>query len=82
MYREIITGDTFRILGTNDLWVATYLEGSYNLLKINSSGWIELTSPKFFKGFDTMEKLQKEIDGGFIYVGNVYRDDRFVKQYL
>jgi hypothetical protein len=82
MYREIITGDTFRILGTNDLWVATYLEGSYNLLKINSSGWIELTSPKFFNGFDTMEGLQNKLDGGFIYVGNVYRDDSFVKNYL
>lgn len=82
MYREIITGDTFRLLGTNDLWVATYLEGSYNLLKINSSGWIELTSPKFFKGFDTMESLQNKLDGGFIYVGNVYRDDSFVKEYL
>ena len=82
MYRDIIAGDTFRILGTNDLWVATYLEGSYNLLKINSSGWIELSSPKFFKGFDTMEEMQKEIDGGFIYLGNVYRDDEFVKNYL
>ena len=82
MYREIITGDTFRLLGTNDLWVATYLEGSYNLLKINSSGWIELASPKFFKGFATMNDLQNELDGGFIYVGNVYRDDSFVKEYL
>lgn len=82
MYREIITGDTFRLLGTNDLWVATYLEGSYNLLKINSSGWIELTSPKFFNGFATMNDLQNELDGGFIYVGNVYRDDSFVKEYL
>lgn len=82
MYRDIITGDTFRVLGTNDLWVATYLEGSYNLLKINSSGWIELSSPKFFKGFDTMEGLQNKLDGGFIYVGNVYRDDSFVKNYL
>ena len=82
MYRDIITGDTFRLLGTNDLWVATYLEGSYNLLKINSSGWIELNSPKFFKGFDTMEEMQKEIDGGFIYLGNVYRDDEFIKNYL
>lgn len=82
MYRDIITGDTFRLLGTNDLWVATYLEGSYNLLKINSSGWIELNSPKFFKGFDTMKEMQKEIDGGFIYLGNVYRDDEFVKNYL
>ena len=82
MYRDIITGDTFRVLGTNDLWVATYLEGSYNLLKINSSGWIELSSPKFFKGFDTMIDLQNELDGGFIYVGNVYRDDSFVKEYL
>lgn len=82
MYREIITGDTFRLLGTNDLWVATYLEGSYNLLKINSSGWIELSSPKFFKGFDTMKDLQSKLDGGFIYVGNVYRDDSFVKNYL
>lgn len=82
MYREIITGDTFRLLGTNDLWVATYLEGRYNLLKINSSGWIELTSPKFFIGFDTMKGLQNELDGGFIYVGNVYRDDSFVKEYL
>lgn len=82
MYRDVITGDTFRILGTNDLWVATYLEGSYNLLKINSSGWIELSSPKFFKGFDTMEGLQNKLDGGFIYVGNVYRDDSFVKNYL
>ena len=82
MYRDIITGDTFRVLGTNDLWVATYLEGSYNLLKINEEGWIELGSRKFFKGFDTMEEMQKEIDGGFIYLGNVYRDDNFVKNYL
>lgn len=82
MYRDIITGDTFRVLGTNDLWVATYLESSYNLLKINSSGWIELSSPKFFAGFDTMEGLQNKLDGGFIYVGNVYRDDSFVKNYL
>ena len=82
MYREIITGDTFRLLGGNDLWVATYIEGSYNLLKINESGWIELTSKKFFEGFSTMEEMQKELDGGFIYLGNVYRDDDFVKKYL
>ena len=29
-----------------------------------------------------MEEMQKEIDGGFIYLGNVYRDDNFVKNYL
>lgn len=82
MYREIIIGDTFRILGGTDLWVATYIEGSYNLLKINKSGWIELDSRKFFGGFSTMKELQKEVDGGFIYLGNVYRDDTFVKKYL
>lgn len=82
MYREIITGDTFRILGGTDLWVATYIEGSYNLLKLNEEGWIELGSRKFFEGFSTIEELQKEVDGGFIYLGNVYRDDTFVKNYL
>ena len=82
MYREIITGDTFRILGGSELWVATYIEGKYNLLKLNEYGWIELGSKKFFEGFDSMSELQDHTDGGFIHLGNVYQDDTFVKDYL
>ena len=29
-----------------------------------------------------MSELQEQIDGGFVYLGNVYQDDTFVKDYL
>lgn len=80
--KEIKAGDTFRILGTCDLWVATYLEGSFNLMQLNCHGWLDIDSPKLFDGFDTPEGLENAMDGSFVYVGNVYHNDDFLAEYI
>lgn len=79
----ITSGSTFRLLGDSILWVITYMDGGYNMYPLNNKGWLDIDSTPWFNQSREKEYMSNFISTeGFIYMGNVFIDDKFAAEYI